>query len=371
MNAKSSPMQQQNKAIASALLAVAAVGLAYAPLPGLNQTVIVVSGSELAEPLQELEVQFENSNPNINIELEFQGSQDMVNNYIDENNDFTPTVLIPANAELIDELSQRWQAQNNGQPFHQDPQAIAKTFLVGIAWPQRGQVLFPQGFFDWNRVEQAMEAGSWQQIGGQADWGSFDFVITDPIRSNSGQVTLSLWTQAQLGNGSSLNSPEAENLFGLIRRSVYQPPRSTDTLLQEFITRGPNDADVATVYESIALYRWQQSATSQGKPYQIYYLNPTIETVATAAIVRRDVGSQTAKAAGQFIDFLTQPEQQAVFVRYGFRPAQNSVDLTSVSGSPWTQNIPGAEVDPALSVLPAPQPAEIGEIQRLWQRANP
>ncbi|WAN69895.1 hypothetical protein BJP36_38035 [Moorena producens JHB] len=37
--------------------------------------------------------------------------------------------------------------------------------------------------------------------------------------------------------------------------SVYQPPYSTDILLQEFIAYGSHDPDVATVYQSIALHR--------------------------------------------------------------------------------------------------------------------
>lgn len=365
------PSRRKRKAIASAILALVAFGLAYAPLPGLQQTVVVVSGTELAEPLKELEIQFENEYPNINLELEFQGSQDIVNNYIDDNNDFTPTVVIPAKVELIGELARRWQAADDRRPFYDKPRAIARTFLVGIAWPERGRVLFPDGQFEWDRLEGAMRAGNWEAIGGQANWGSFDFLMTDPTRSNSGQLTLSLWTRSQLANPTNVNDKNIENLMDLIRRSVYQPPRSTDILLQEFIARCRNDADVATVYESIALHRWHQSADSQEKPYQIYYLNPTVETVATAAIVRRNVSAKTADAARTFLDFLVRPEQQFLFVRYGFRPVRNSIDLTSVPGSPWSQNIPGAEVDPATSLLPAPPSSEIGEIQRLWQRVMP
>lgn len=219
-----------------------------------------------------------------------------------------------------------------------------------------------------------MQAGNWQAIGGESDWGSFDFVTTDPTRSNSGQVTLSLWALSKLRgetpNSADFNNPAIEFLFGTVKRSVYQPPRSTDIILQEFIARGPNDADVATVYESIALSRWQQSAKNQGKPYQIYYLDPTIETVATAAIVRQDVDTATANAARKFISYLTEPEQQKVFVQYGFRPASGGINLQAIANSPWSQNIPGAEVNPPVKTVPTPKEQVLGEIQRLWQRVN-
>jgi ABC-type molybdate transport system substrate-binding protein len=366
-------IKKSDRVIKSGAILVLSLGLAYAPLPLLVQNITVVSGTELAEPLTKIEANFETKYPNIKIELKTQGSQDLVNNYIDKKNDFSPTVLIPASAGFLDELAERWLSQNHSAPFYQTPRPIAKTFLVGIAWPKRGKILFPDGRFSWEKIEQAMLAENWQKIGGESDWGSFDFLTTDPSRSNSGQITLSLWAQSKLGGGNNLNnlnSPAVESLFRTIKKSLYQPPRSTDVLLQEFITRGPNDADVATVYESIGLYRWKQSGTNQSNPYKIYYLNPTIETVATAAIVSRDVGKGEAKAASQFIEFLTQPEQQKIFVEYGFRPVDSSIDLKSVPNSPWNQNIPGAQINPQVSVVPVPKNSQLEEIQKLWQRAN-
>ncbi|MEM9567428.1 MAG: substrate-binding domain-containing protein [Cyanobacteria bacterium P01_E01_bin.34] len=355
------------------IAAVAAV-LAYAPIPGLQQTIVVVSGSELEESLNVLVRRFENSHPNIEVRLHTQGSQDIVNRYIDNSNSFTPTVLIPANGDVLTELSSRWQAIESTEPFYDDPQAIAKTMLVGIAWPERGNILFPDGEFDWQRLETAMSMGSWSRLGGDSSWGSFDFVTTDPTRSNSGQLTLSLFAQSAAGDRpltlDTLNTSEARDLFQLVRRSVYQPPRSTDILLQEFITRGPNEADVATVYESIALHRWEESSLSQGIPYQIYYPNPTIETVSTAAIVTRDVPNGTARAARTFIQFLSEPEQQAVFVQYGFRPATATLELSDISDSPWSQDIPGVEEEPAIAASQPPSRQIVGDIQRLWERAQ-
>ncbi|WP_066379237.1 substrate-binding domain-containing protein [Anabaena sp. CA = ATCC 33047] len=365
--------KRKKQIFTSIAIIIAALGLTYAPVPGLQQTVVIVSGTELQEPLQQLEAKFEEENPNIKLDLKFQGSQEMVNNYVDQKNDYKPSVLIPANGEILTELRDRLRTTNNTDPFYNTPKPIAKTLLVAIAWPQRGKVLFPDGRFQWDKVEQAMQAGNWGKVGGVNDWGSFDFVTTDPTRSNSGQVTLNLWTQAKLGgniNLNSFNNSSVQSLFGLVKKSVYQPPRSTDILLQEFISRGVNDADVATVYESIALYRWQQSTANQGRPYQIYYLNPTSESIATAAILRRDVDNSTAKAARKFLDFLTQPAQQAVLVQYGFRPVNNAVDLKTVPNSPWNQNIPGAEVKPTVQTIPPPNSQAIREIQRLWERAN-
>jgi len=368
-----SPAQKQKNLFISLGISIFSVALAIAPIPGLSPKIVIVTGTELQEPLQALQEKFKQTHPNIQLELKFQGSQDIVNRYIDNKNDFTPTVLIPANAESLKELQTRWQSQNGGDAFYEQPKAIAKTMLVGISWEDRGKILFPKGSFDWSRLEQAMQAVNWQAIGGNPSWGSFDFVTTDPTRSNSGQLTLALWAQSKLGTSptaTNLNSPNISTLFGLVKRSVYQPPSSTDTLLKEFITRGENDADVGIVYESVVLYRWQQSATTQGKPYQIYYFSPTIETVSTAAIAKRNIDNSQAEAARKFIDFLAQPEQQAVFVQYGFRPVANNLDLKVVPNSPWNQNIPGAEVKPNVDAIASPNNEILSEIKRLWERAN-
>ena len=363
MNNKS----KTKKTITSLGIILASLGLTYAPILGLKHTITIVSGTELKEPLQDLEARFEQNNSNIELELKFQGSQDIVNRYIDKKNDFNPAILIPANKQILEELKTRWRAQNNSEPFYDPPRAIAKTILVGIAWQERGKILFSDGKFSWSKIERAMQQKSWSKIGGEAKWGSFDFVTTNPTRSNSGQLTLNLWMQSK---NNTFNSPEIESLFYLVKYSVYQPPRSTDILLQEFITRGANDGDVATVYESIALHRWSQAQITQGEPYQIYYPNPTIETVATAAVVRHNIDKNTAKIANQFIDFILQPKQQEVFAQYGFRPVISNLDLSSVPSSPWSQNIPGAMLNPSVKIKQPPNSQRIAEIQRLWSRVH-
>lgn len=191
--------------------------------------------------------------------------------------------------------------------------------------------------------------------------------MTDPTRSHSGLLTLFLWSRA---NGEDLNSPQTRELFKIIQKSLYQPPRSTDILLQEFITRGPNDADVATVYESIALYRQKQSGANQRAPYRVYYLDPNVEITPTAAIIRRDTDGEQRRAAVKFIDFLRTKEQQQVFVRYGFRPVIEGLDILSVPENPWSQNIQRIEVNPSVTLIQSPDSRTIAEIQKLWERSN-
>ncbi|MFZ9738640.1 MAG: substrate-binding domain-containing protein [Prochlorotrichaceae cyanobacterium] len=350
--------------LTSAGILLGSLILTYAPLPGFKQTIVVVSGSELEEPLRRIEATFEDRYPSLDVQLEFQGSQDMIDRYRSGENRFTPTVLIPASEDFL--------AQLDPQSFYDRPQGIVQTYLVAVVWPERAQALFPNGQWDWSRLETGLLADrrSWGQIGGQESWGSFDFMITDPSRSNSGQLALTLWLEARLSGpltSASFSNPVALDLLRLVKRSVYEPARSTDNLLQEFITRGPNDADVAIVYESIALYRWSQT---QGRPYQIFYPDPTIETTATAAILRQGVNRKMAQGARTFVNFLRQPEQQTVFVTFGFRPVLDSVDVMSVAESPWNQNIPGAIANVSIQSAPPPLPEVILPLVQAWEQAQ-
>ena len=357
--------------IVSLGIIAASLGLTYYPLLISTKNITIVTGSELKEPLQEIEKDFEQANPNINLEIKIQGSQDIITNFIEQKNDFQTTILIPANEQLVTELKTKLKAESKEDVFYDEPETIAKTILVGIAWKERGNILFPNGKFSWNQIETALEKRNWQDLGGQKAWGSFDFLTTDPLRSNSGQLTLSLWTKDELKQNNltvnDINNSEVEKLFQLIKNKVYQPPRSTDILLQEFIARGSNDADVATVYESIALYRWLQIQNTQLKNYQIYYPNPSIETKITAVIPQQNVNKAQAKAARKFIDFLKEEQQQIIFAQYGFRPVVN-LDLKSLPNSPWSQNIPGIEINPQIKINPSPNQEIMDEIQNVWQK---
>jgi ABC-type molybdate transport system substrate-binding protein len=357
--------------LTSAALLLGSLVLTYAPLPGFRQTLVVVSGSELQEPLTVLETTFEDQYPSIDLELEFQGSQDMIDRYKNNKNDFTPAVLIPASADFLAELT----SDTSGEGLIEgSPQAIVKTYLVAVVWPERATALFPDGQWSWSRIEAGLTADrrAWGAIGGQAQWGSFDFTMTDPTRSNSGQLTLALWSRSHLGGGdltaANVTTPAVLDLLSLVKRSLYQPARSTDDLLQSFITQGPNEADVAMVYESIALSRWSQASLNQGKAYQIFYPTPTMETVATAAIVRRNVDRKTTQAAQRFVEFLRQPAAQAVFIRYGFRPGAETIDMAGIPDSPWAQNIPGVQIKLSPEPLPALPSAVIQPLVQAWEQ---
>jgi hypothetical protein len=327
----------------SLAIAGAALALAVAPLPGLRRPLLVAVGSELDTVMAEVEPLFERQHPGIDLRWQVLGAQDMVTRSLEATTE-RPRVLIPANRDLLADLGERLRARAGDRPFVEPPSPIASTLLVAVAWPERAQRLFPTGRFDLARLREAAAGGLWSAIGGPAAWGSFDLRATDPMRSNSGQLTLALWCREEPTAG----------CVSTLRRALYRPARSTDILLREFISAGPNDGDVALVYEASALARRGEAQRQQPGGYRLLVPDPTYETQLAAAVLRgASEGSQADGA--RFVLFLLGKEAQAVLARAGFRRIDGG------GGSPEGNGV---------KHLAAPSRAALEELLRLWQQAG-
>ncbi len=324
-------------------IAAVAFTLAVAPVPGLRRPLAVAVGSELEPAMQEIEPLFERRHSGIDLQWQVRGSQEMVNRASDGGPE-QPRVLIPANRDLLAELASGGGASAAAAPFAQPPVPIARTLLVAVAWPERAQRLFPDGRLSWSRLRDAAAAGQWAALGGPASWGSFDLRLTDPLRSSSGQFTLALWCRGQAGDACAAS----------LKRSAYRPARSTDILLREFISSGPNEGDLAMVYEASALARQGEAARQRSGGYRLLVPDPTIETVLAAAVLQGEA-SGTVLDGERFTGFLTGAEAQAVLARHGFRRPDGS------GGSPLAQGV---------RRLPPPTRAERDQLLREWQQAS-
>jgi hypothetical protein len=324
-------------------IAAAAFTLVAAPMPGLRRPLAVAVGSELEPAMLEIEPLFERRYPGIDLLWQVRGSQEMVNRALEGGGE-RPRVLIPANRDLLAELAASGGAKGTAAAFSQSPVPIARTLLVAVAWPERALRLFPDGSLSWPRLRQAAAAGQWAALGGPASWGSFDLRITDPMRSNSGQFTLALWCRGQAG----------ADCAASLKRSAYRPARSTDILLREFISSGPNDGDLAMLYEASALARQGEAARQRPGGYRLLVPDPTIETVLAAAVLQGE-GSGTPLDGERFTRFLVGDEAQEVLARHGFRRGDGS------GGSPLAKGV---------RRLPPPPRAEREQRLRDWQQAG-
>ena len=336
----------------SLLIAGASLALATAPLPGLRRSLVVAVGSELAGAMDELEPLFERRHTDIDLAWRVQGSHDMVNRAREEGLE-RPRVLIPANRDLLGQLAAELRAQGGAPAFLQGPVPIARTLLVAVAWPERVRRLFPDGRFSWPLLRRAAAQGQWGELGGPVSWGSFDLRSSDPMRSNSGQLALALWCGDRRAGGRGAAGGTGDCAAAL-RRAVYRPARSTDILLQEFISGGPNEGDLALVYEASALARQGEAGRQRPGGYVLLFPDPTIETVLAAAVLRGEAAGR-AEDGERFVAHLLSPEGQGVLTRLGFRGTDGD------GGSPAARGV---------KRLPPPSPEQREELLRLWQQAG-
>lgn len=335
------PFNLSQRRVLSLAILAASVALAAMPWSPFRRSLSVAVGSELEQPMRDLETRFEQAHPDIDLVWRVQGSQDMVNQAL-ENNAERPRVLIPASGELLRGLAQRLRRQQTNAGLS-DPQPIARTVLVAVSWPERAAVLFGTGPFRWGALKKALEQSNWASLGGQESWGRFNLRATDPARSNSGQLAMLLW----------LRSQGRDQAIGLWRRALYQPPRSTDILLREFIATGPNDGDVAFVYESIALSRMDEARQRQGAAYTILAPDPSYETVLEAAVLEGKADGRIADGT-TFIRFLRSDPQQQLLMDWGFRSHDGRRPQNAQT----------------VQVLPSPDQTERDKGLRLWTSAQ-
>ena len=330
----------QRRGLSLAILA-ASVALAAMPWSPFRRSLSVAVGSELEQPMRDLEIRFEQAHPEIDLVWRVQGSQDMVNQAM-EDTPARPRVLIPASGALLRGLAERLARQQTDGGLS-DPQPIARTVLVAVSWPERATALFGQGPFRWDTLKKALEQSSWTSLGGQENWGRFNLRATDPSRSNSGQLAMLLW----------LRSQGRDQAIELWRRALYQPPRSTDIMLREFIATGPNDGDLAFVYESIALNRVDEARQRQGAPYTILAPDPSYETVLEAAVLTGRADGRRADGT-TFIRFLRSDPQQQLLMDWGFRSHDGRLPKNAQT----------------IKVLPSPDQTERDKGLRLWKGAS-
>ena len=319
-----------------------AVVLAAAPLPGVRRPLLVSIGSELEESLRRLEPVFERQEAGIDLRWQVEGSQDLVNANLEPRPE-RPRVLIPADRRILMQFQARATGLGQPPPFTDRPTPIARTLLVAVVWPERAQRLFGGGPFSWSRLRAAVAAGQWAALGGPPAWGSFDLRATDPLRSNSGQLLLALWSQG-LAQGQS-----REAAIGSLRRALYRPARSTDILLREFISGGPNEGDLAFVYEAGARQRAPEATQRWPGGYRLLVPDPTLAVVPAAAVLRGTASGRPADGE-RLVAFLAGPGGQEILRGAGYRPVAGGGDPERL--------------------LPPPGESEREELLRLWQRAE-
>ncbi len=332
--------------------------LAYAPLrelilpPPKPITINMVYSTEKEEWLGEMIQNFEQENIRYNghpIEIKAQkmGSREMILAIMD--GEIQPDLISPASSlqtSILENLSQNKfgtafvesNNQNSCIPMLKSP-------LVLVTWRDRASVLWGDEIPDnvWKSLHDAITNPQGWGSYGKSEWGYVKFGQTNPLKSNSGFMTILLMAYAYYGKSSGLtvdeilNNPDFQQWFLEMENGISDFGDSTGTYMRDIIAYGPSVYDIVAVYEATAIEQADNAIGRYGE-LRVYYPPLSINSDHPFCLINAEwVDPDKTQAAKLFLDYLKSEEAQNIAVtKYGFRPTLSGVTLDQ-PGSPFTQ----------------------------------
>ncbi len=376
---------QSNKIIFFAIIGIAIVLLAalfLARVLFVNSNPIAISvlySTEKEAWLEEALADFEGDvgGRPIEISLEAMGSREI---YLAVANEERQPVLISPASTLQISLLQEESTQKFGSPVVDvaDPQqcrSVVETPLVLVAWQERAEAL---GWLDnvdqdmWEKLQAAViDSAGWSAYN-HPEWGFVKFGHTDPLKSNSGLMTVLLITYDYFDKTGGLTTEdivggEYDDWFSELG-AYTEVGDSTGTFMEEIVAFGPSRYDLVAVYESTAIEQAPNAAGRYGA-LSVYYPPATIMSDHPFCVLDADwVDDDQAAAAQVFVDYLLSRPAQESALALGFRPADSSLSLTQV-GSPFpglAEN--GIRTDNLPPEVEVPPGNVLDTLLRFWER---
>jgi ABC-type Fe3+ transport system substrate-binding protein len=336
----------------------------------------------LTEVIREFEASqptLENRRP-IQIQLEKMGSREIYVAVLDGTR--KPDVISPASMLQIAILQNLSTGQFGKPVVNRADQPTCRstvmTPLVLVAWKERADALWKDNPSDqfWKQLhDDLVDPKGWSMFG-RPEWGYVKFGHTDPLKSNSGFMTILLMTYNYFNKTRGLSSNDIlsdqgyQKWFIETENAISQFEYSTGPLMEKMIAYGPSTYDLVAVYEATAL---KQAANAVGRygDLRVYYPPATVWSDHPFCILQADwVTAEKAEAAKIFIDYLlSKPVQEVALLRFGFRPVDTSIPIDQF-GSPFVQYA-GNGFQSDLTNLPTvevPDGSVLNTLLEFWSR---
>ncbi len=342
--------------LVSALVIPSFRSIAYAPLrelilpPPKPIIITLLYSTEKQAWLTEAVAGFEASGVTVDghpvqIEMEKMGSREMYLAVLDGTRQ--PDIISPASMLQI-AILQDQSTLVFGRPVVNMAdldtcRSVVKTPLVLVAWDERANALWggqPNPYL-WRGLQTALvDPQGWSAFG-HPEWGYLKFGHTDPLKSNSGFMTILSLTYNYFGHTHTLtpsditSNAEFQEWFLAFEQTITNFEYSTGPLMDKMIVYGPSMYDIVAVYEATALEQAENAVGRYGE-LRVYYPPVTVWSDHPFCVLDADwVTPEKTEAAQLFIEYLRGPGvQQVALMKYGFRPVEPSVRLEQ-PGSPF------------------------------------
>lgn len=264
-----------------------------------------------------------------------------------------------ANAESIDQGKN--QLIGPTQSLVRSPVVIAmwKPMAEALGWGKQ-----PIGWAE--ILNMANHPDGWAAYD-YPEWGKFKFGHTHPKFSNSGLISLLAEVYAGSGKTKNLtaadvNNSDVRHYVETIEKSVVHYGRSTGFFGDKMFTFGPEFLSAAVSYENLVIESYDSKYQLPFPIVAIYPQEGTFWSDHPIGVVEREwVTKQHQQAAKVYIDYLLAKTQQQKAIRYGFRPADKGIPLTT----PLDEQH-GVNPNEPTTLLEVPPAYIIREILTLW-----
>jgi ABC-type Fe3+ transport system substrate-binding protein len=228
----------------------------------------------------------------------------------------------------------------------------------------------------WQGLHEALvEKEDWGKYG-HSEWGYIKFGHTDPLKSNSGLMTILLMTYGYFDKTNSLTSDDLlsdeayRQWLAELESTISEFGSSTGTYMKEIVTYGPSKYDIVAVYEATAIQQAENAVGRYGE-LTVYYPPATVLSDHPFCVLNADwVTSEKAKAAQVFVDYLSSKPAQEKALEHGFRPADKTIPLDQPNSpfSRYTANGIRIDLPPEVELPPGDV---VNTLLDVWRRSVP
>lgn len=296
------------------------------------------------------------------------------------NGTLTPTAWSPASTLELNELNDAWNSKHGTDITYSTGDYQAKTLvfspLVFAVWKDRATLLSKAyGKLNWRNINTAINLKSWQDIGGQSNWGQVKLGQTRPDDSNSGllSITLQAYSYYNTQRGLTVAQVDAkgfQGFFGQLEGAVQQFGRSSGTyLVNEVIARGPAAYDIVPIYENLVLTNQQTAMVRNNQPLLPIYPDLNILSDHPFAILNTPaISAEEKEAARTLRDFLLSDQEQRNALLSGFRPYNPNIQLTDkINGNPFLNQPTDVTIQTTISNQAQPPSGKVvDELLHQW-----
>ncbi|MBK8255438.1 MAG: VWA domain-containing protein [Polyangiaceae bacterium] len=247
-----------------------------------------------------------------------------------------PTLWSPAGQAWIELINQTWKGRS-GQNFIDASKPTVTSGLVIAMWKPMAEALGwpgkPIGWDDLTKV--AADPKGWGSYG-HPEWGAFRFGHGHPDYSTSAMMSVISAIYAAAGKTSGLTPDDLKNpkvieRVGTLEKAIVHYGESSSWLTEKLCTKGPAYLSAVTLYEANVVKANDKYKAKMPFPLvAIYPKEGTFWENHPTGIVNADwVNADQKQAAQKFLDFMVSKDQQAKAPKYGYRPTDKSVPVTS------------------------------------------